>query len=77
MKKYFLILCLLNFSFSALLKPEDGSTLNQIYILFEWEQEPGNNFYVLDISENPDNIDANCIVCDQYVSGSLIYIQKD
>ena len=69
MRKYFLILFLLNFAFSSLLKPEDNSTLNQIYILFEWEQVPGNNFYILDISENPDNIDGDCIICDQYISG--------
>jgi len=77
MKKYLLILLFLNFYFSELLKPEDGITLNQIYVLFEWEQQPGNNFYVLDISENPNNIDGDCIICDQYVSGSLIHIQKD
>ena len=77
MKKYLFIIILLNFSFSELIKPENGATLNQIYILFEWEQVPGNNFYILDISENPDNIDGDCIICDQYISGSLIHIQKD
>ena len=77
MRKYFLILFLFNLSFASLLKPEDGSTLNQIYILFEWKQVPGNNFYILDISENPNNIDGDCIICDQYISGSLIHIQKD
>ena len=77
MKQFLFILFLMSCGFGGLLKPENGATLNQIYILFEWEQNPGNNFYVLDISENPDNIDGECIVCDHYVSGSLMHIQKD
>ena len=75
--KKILILLFLNFVFGALLKPLNNTTLNQTYVLFEWEQEPNNTFYVLDISENPDDIDGDCIVCDQYVQESLIYIQKD
>ena len=77
MKKYLFIILLLSFSFAELIRPENGSTLNQIYILFEWEQVPNNNFYILDVSENPNNIDGDCIICDQYISGSLIHIQKD
>ena len=77
MKQLFFIVSLLSCGFSELLKPEDGASLNQIYVLFEWEQQPGNDFYVLDISNNPNNIDGDCIVCDYFVSGSLIHIQKD
>ena len=77
MKKYVIILLLINCVFSALLNPEDGVTLNQIHIMFEWEQESENDFYVLDVSEDSNDIDGNCIICDQYISGSLIHIQKD
>ena len=36
--------------FGTLVSPSDGDELNYIHILFEWEQQPGNDFYVLDIS---------------------------
>ena len=52
MKQLFFIVSLLSCGFSELLKPEDVAVLNQIYVLFEWEQQPGNDFYVLDISDN-------------------------
>ena len=77
MNKIVLVLLFLNCAFCGLLKPQNSTTLKQIYILFEWEQEPNNAFYVLDISENPDDIDGDCIVCDQYIEESLIYIQKE
>ena len=76
MKKYVIILLLINCVFSALLNPEDGVTLNQIHIMFEWEQESENDFYVLDVSEDSNDIDGNCIICDQYISVSLIHIKN-
>ena len=77
MKKYFLSFILINLYFGALLYPEDGSTMNQIYIKFEWEQEAGNNYYILNVSENQNDIQGDCIVCEQFISGSLIYIEKN
>ena len=77
MKLFSIILIIINFCHASLLKPLDGSTLNQIHILFEWEQVPNNSFYVLDLSDNPNDIDGDCIICDQYVSESLIYIEKN
>ena len=70
MKKYFLILLIINLNFAALVHPEDNSTLNQIYIRFEWEQEPGSADYALYVSENPNNISGNCIVCEEFISGT-------
>ena len=46
MKKYAITLLLINCAFSALLNPEDGVTLNQIHVMFEWEQESENDFYI-------------------------------
>ena len=77
MKKYFLSFILINLYFGALLYPEDGSIMNQIYIKFEWEQEAGNNYYILNVSENQNDIQGDCIVCEQFISGSLIYIEKN
>ena len=77
MRFIILISILSSIGFSALLRPENNSTLNQTHILFEWEQEPNNAFYVLDISENSNDIDNNCIICDQYIQNSLIHIQTE
>ena len=44
----------------ALLYPENGSTFNQVYIKFEWEQEAGNNYYILNVSENSDEETYMC-----------------
>ena len=77
MRSIILIAILFNIGFSALLKPVNNSTLNQTHILFEWEQELNNAFYVLDIAENSNDIDNNCIICDQYIQNSLIHIQTE
>jgi len=75
-KNIVIFLLIINFSFSwNILKPENNTTLNQIHVLFEWEQKPNSAFYVLDVSEN-SSFDT-CIVCQQYVDESLIYIAKD
>ena len=76
MKKYFLILLILNLSFGALLHPENNSILNQIHIKFEWEQEAGSTNYALYVSDSPGNILVNCIVCEESISNSLIHIEK-
>ena len=74
---YLIMILLCNLIFSDLLKPVNSSVLNQTHILFEWEQEPENDYYILNLSENPNNIDGNCIICDHYISESLIHIQKE
>tara|TARA_B100001250_G_scaffold88808_1_gene73632 strand:- start:516 stop:2555 length:2040 start_codon:yes stop_codon:yes gene_type:complete len=75
-KKIILGLLILSFIFSwDLLKPIDGATLNQTHVLFEWEQQPNNAFYVLTVSENIEF--QGCIICEQYIDESLIYIAKD
>ena len=75
-KNIVIFLLIINFSFSwNILKPENNTTLNQIHVLFEWEQKPNSAFYVLDVSENSSF--NTCIVCQQYVDESLIYIAKD
>ena len=76
MKKYFLFFLILNISVGALLYPENGSTLNQTHVRFEWEQVPTNAYYMLYVSENSDDIENNCIICNQYIENSLIYIDK-
>ena len=76
MKKYFLFFLILNISVGALLYPENGSTLNQTHVRFEWEQVPTNAYYILYVSENSDDIENNCIICNQYIENSLIYIDK-
>ena len=76
MKKIILGLLILSFVFSwNLLKPVDGATLNQTHVLFEWEQQPNNAFYVLTVSENIEF--QGCVICEQYIDKSLIYIAKD
>ena len=76
MKKIILGLLVLSFIFSwDLIKPIDGTTLNQTHVLFEWEQQPNNAFYVLTVSENIEF--QGCIICEQYIDESLIYISKD
>jgi len=75
-KKIILGLLILSFVFSwNLLKPADGATLNQTHVLFEWEQQPNNAFYVLTVSENIEF--QGCVICEQYIDKSLIYIAKD
>ena len=76
MKKIALVLLLLNFVLSwGLLKPQNNANLNQTHVLFEWEQQPNNAFYVLRVSEDPSL--NTCLICDHYIEESLIYIAKD
>jgi hypothetical protein len=46
-------------SMAGLVKPANGSTLNYIHVLFEWEQESGASSYNLQVSQgnNPPIID--------------------
>ena len=52
MKNLSLILIILvSFLFSNLLKPEYADTLSSIHILFEWDQEPDAIEYNIQISK--------------------------
>ncbi len=78
MKKIVLFLLIYNFIFSwDILRPENNSALNQTHVLFEWEQQPDNAFYVLEISKSEFFQPDQCVVCNQYIDESLIYIAKD
>tara|TARA_B100000614_G_scaffold20253_1_gene16278 strand:+ start:1497 stop:3533 length:2037 start_codon:yes stop_codon:yes gene_type:complete len=77
MRSLFTILLVSSFCIGGLLKPENNSYLNQIHVQFEWEQVPNNAFYILDVSENINDIDGDCIICDEYIYESLIHIDKD
>ena len=54
-----LIVIMTSISMAGLVKPANGSTLNYIHILFEWEQESGASTYNLQVSQgnNPPIID--------------------
>ena len=47
-----IILSLISFLFSDLLKPENQATLSAVHILFEWEQEPDAIEYNIQISND-------------------------
>ena len=50
MKKYLIsILILFTMSFSGIISPEDGATLNYRHVLFEWEQVPNATNYTITI----------------------------
>ena len=51
MKKLVLIFYI-SFAYCGLISPENGSVLNHIHVLFEWEQVPGALDYDLHISED-------------------------
>ena len=78
MKKIILFSLIFSFIFSwNILKPENNATLNQTHVLFEWEQQPNNAFYVLEISKSEFFEPDECVICNQYIDESLIYIVKD
>ena len=67
MKKYFIsILALFSISFADVLSPEDGTTLNYIHVLFEWEQVPQAVEYRLIINNGTSIVETE----------SLIYIME-
>ena len=63
----------ISFAYGSLIAPEDGSILNHIHILFEWEQVPGALSYDLQISED---INFSSIV-SEVTDFSLAYIEKN
>ena len=54
-----LIVIMTSISMAGLVKPPNGSTINYIHVLFEWEQESGVSSYNLQVSQgnNPPIID--------------------
>ena len=74
MKKYFIsILILFTLSFSDVLAPEDGTTLNTTHVLFEWEQVPNAVSYSITwiYGNNPE-----MLLGEEYTE-SLIYINTE
>ena len=67
------LLILLSLSFGALSKPHNGSTLNYIHVLFEWDQIEGAYSYQLQIASDSN---FSNIVTDT-TNESLIYIEKN
>ncbi len=62
MKKTILFLLCCNIIFSwELIKPENNATLNQTHVLFEWEQQSNNAFYILEVSESA--LFDQCVIC--------------
>ena len=58
---------------AGLVKPANGSTLNYIHVLFEWEQETDSEAYELEVSEDSS-------FTSQFIHGvdsSLVFIDKD
>ena len=58
---------------AGLVKPANGSTLNYIHVLFEWEQETDSEAYELEVSE--DSSFTSQII--HVVDSSLVFIDKD
>ena len=71
--RYLLIILLLNFLNSELIKPENLDTLHSIYGLFEWKQRPYALNYNLQVSKT-STFDDIVIDTNSY---HLIYIDKD
>ena len=72
MKKLVLILYI-SFAYCGLISPENGSVLNHIHVLFEWEQVPGALNYELHISEDI-NFSSTVFEVTDF---SLAYIDKN
>ncbi len=51
-----LIVTMTSISMAGLVKPANGSTLNYIHVLFEWEQESGTSSYNLQVSQGSNLI---------------------
>ena len=68
-----LFLLMLNHAQGALLSPHNNAHLNQIYVLFEWEQIPETNEYQLQIAENSD-FTTNM---NQINKSILVHIERD
>ena len=74
MKIYISILTILfSFNYAGLLSPENGSHLNYIHILFEWEQETDAEYYNLQLDTSPSFSNPILDINDE----SLIYIDTE
>jgi len=69
----YLILFFISFSFGGLIQPDDGKLLNYTHVLFEWEQEPDADAYLIEISSDSEFINPEISQTDS----SLIYIEKE
>ena len=50
--KNILILLFLSILYANPISPEDGSTLNFIHVLFEWDQIPDASHYELEVADD-------------------------
>ena len=62
----------ISFSYCELVSPTDGSNLNQIHILFEWDQVPEAIEYDIQISQDTEF----ATIEDEIRTSSLIHIEK-
>ena len=65
-----LIVTMTSISMAGLVKPANGSTLNYIHVLFEWDEEPSASAYNLQVSQ------SNNLIIDVEVS-SLYFIAEE
>ena len=58
MKNLLILILTVSICYSNLIKPESGSELTYVYVLFEWEQEPNAIAYNLQVSNqsSPNDI---------------------
>ena len=75
MKNYAILLSLVIVSHMRgdLIRPENGTILNHIYVLFEWEQVPEADHYEIQIAENSGFSNPLVHVDDN----TLAYVEKD
>ena len=73
MKNLLFLLTILSFASSEIISPENNSSFNSIYILFEWEQEPGAAEYNLQIS-NDELFNELIVDINLY---ETLFIEKD
>ena len=71
--KNILILLFLSILYANPISPEDGSILNFIHVLFEWDQIPDASHYELEVA---DDINFSNIVFNK-IDHSLCYVEKN
>ena len=76
MRKIFLYILIISFSYPDLNKPNVGENLRYIHILFEWEQQPDAVEYQIQLSDYDSFEDNSNLLLDIQTS-KLVYIYKD
>ena len=73
LKHLLFIYLIFSYSYAELKFPEDGSVVNSIYVLFEWE--PILNSYYYEVQISTDSLFSNIIVNE--IDSTYIYIEKE